>query len=125
WGFRIVMLLVTVGGILIVSTLIGVLAAGIETRVGDLRKGRSRVLEEDHTVILNWSDSIFDIITQLAIANRSRKRASIVVLADRDKVEMEEEIAAKAGKLGRTRVICRSGDPTDLYDLSLVSPETS
>ena len=30
WGFRIIMLLVTIGGIFIVSTLIGILASGIE-----------------------------------------------------------------------------------------------
>ena len=46
-------------------------------------------------------------------------------MADRDKVEMEDEIAAKVPDLRNTRVICRSGDPTDLYDLALVTPQTS
>ncbi|OYW98660.1 MAG: hypothetical protein B7Z15_21875, partial [Rhizobiales bacterium 32-66-8] len=44
-------------------------------------------------------------------------------MANRDKVEMEDEIAAKVAELGNTRIICRSGDPTDLYDLALVSPQ--
>lgn len=122
WGFRWVMLFVTLGGIFVVSALIGVLSTGIEGKLDELRKGRSKVLETDHTVILNWSPSIFDIISELAIANASRKKPRIVIMADKDKVEMEEEIAAKVSNLGRTRVICRSGDPTDLYDLSIVSP---
>lgn len=124
WGFRIIMLLVTIGGIFIVSTLIGILASGIEGKLAELRKGRSRVIESDHTVILNWSPSIFDVLSELVVANASRRKPRIVVMANRDKVEMEDEIAAKV-KLGRTRVICRSGDPTDLYDLSLTAHETS
>lgn len=125
WGFRIVMLGVTIGGIFVVSTLIGILSSGIEGKLDQLRKGRSKVLERGHTIILNWSPSIFDILTELSVANESRRRPRVVIMADKDKVEMEDEIAAKAGKLGKTRVICRSGDPTDLYDLSIVNPQQS
>ena len=122
WGFRIVMLVVTIGGIFVVSTLIGVLCSGIEGKLDELRKGRSQVLENDHTIILNWSPSIFDIISELVVANASRKRPRIVIMADKDKVEMEDEIAAKVPDLRNTRVICRSGDPTDLYDLAHRQP---
>lgn len=123
WSFRAVGLVVTIAGIFIFSTLIGVLSSGIEGKLEELRKGRSQVLEKDHTVILNWSPSIFDVISELVVANRSRNRPRIVIMANRDKVEMEDEIAAKVGELGNTRIICRSGDPTDLYDLSLVTPQ--
>jgi voltage-gated potassium channel Kch len=125
WVFRGVMLLVTLAGIFVVSTLIGVLSSGIESKLDELRKGRSQVLEKDHTIIFNWSPSIFDVISELAIANESRRRPRIVVMATRDKVEMEEEIAAKVADLRNTKVICRSGDPTDLYDLSIVNPNAS
>jgi voltage-gated potassium channel Kch len=125
WGFRIVMLGVTIGGIFVVSTLIGILSSGIEGKLDQLRKGRSKVLERGHTIILNWSPSIFDILNELAVANQSRRRPRVVIMADKDKVEMEDEIAQKAGKLGKTKVICRSGDPSDLYDLSIVNPQSS
>jgi voltage-gated potassium channel Kch len=125
WVFRGVMLLVTLAGIFVVSTLIGVLSSGIEGKLEDLRKGRSQVLEKDHTIIFNWSPSIFDVISELVIANESRRRPRIVIMADRDKVEMEEEIAAKVSDLRNTKVICRHGDPTDLYDLSIVNPNAS
>lgn len=124
WSFRGVMLVVTVAGIFIFSTLIGVLSAGIEDKLSDLRKGRSRVIETDHTIILNWSPSIFDILAELAIANDSVRKPRIVIMADKDKVEMEDEIAAKAPALGRTKIICRSGDPTDLQDLQITNPQT-
>ena len=125
WGFRIVGLLVTIAGIFIFSTLIGVLSSGIESKLDELRKGRSRVLEQDHTVILNWSASIFDVISELVVANKSRRKPRIVIMANRDKVEMEDEIAAKVASLGNTRIICRHGDPTDIGDLGLVSPQQS
>ncbi|MEQ1902027.1 MAG: hypothetical protein ABL866_14990 [Devosia sp.] len=125
WGFRWVMLVVTLGGIFVVSALIGVLSSGLESKLDQLRKGRSDVLERDHTIILNWSASIFDVISELTIANQSRRRPRIVIMADRDKVEMEDEIAAKVPHLRNTRIICRSGDPTDLGDLAIVSPQTS
>ncbi|MBS1180226.1 MAG: hypothetical protein H6Q99_106 [Proteobacteria bacterium] len=125
WSFRIVMLLVTLAGIFVVSALIGVLSTGLEGKLDELRKGRSQVQEEDHTIILNWSPSIFDVISELVIANESRRRPRIVVMANRDKVEMEDEIAAKVPDSRNTRIICRSGDPTDLYDLAIVNPQTS
>ncbi|MDB5525662.1 MAG: hypothetical protein JWM58_3425 [Rhizobium sp.] len=125
WVFRIVMLLVTLAGIFVVSTLIGVLSSGIESKLDELRKGRSLVLEKDHTIILNWSPSIFDVISELVIANESRVRPRIVVMANRDKVEIEDEIAAKINDLKNTKIICRSGDPADLYDLAIVNPNES
>lgn len=122
WGFRIVMLLVTLGGIFIVSTLIGVLSSGIEAKLDEMRKGRSFVIEQDHTLILGWSSKVFTIISELVVANESQKRPRIVVMGNKDKVEMEDEIKAKVGNLRNTKVICRSGNPNDLVDLSIANP---
>ncbi|MDO9418748.1 CASTOR/POLLUX-related putative ion channel [Pararhizobium sp.] len=124
WSFRGVSLFVTISGIFVFSALIGVLSSGLESKLDDLRKGRSQVLETDQTVILNWSPSIFDVISELVIANTSRKKPRIVIMANKDKVEMEDEIATKVSDLRNTKIICRSGDPTDLYDLNLVNPHT-
>lgn len=124
WIFRLITLFVTLMGILVFSALISIISAGLDSALEGLRKGRSRVLEADHTVILNWSASIFDIISELVIANESRKNPRIVIMANKDKVEMEDEIADKVPDLGKTRVICRSGDPTDLFDLSLINAQT-
>ena len=121
WRFLLTMLLLTIGGLFIVSALIGVIATGIDAKLSELRRGRSIVLESDHTVILGWSDSIFTIIRELTLANESRHRPVIVVLADRDKVEMEEDILAKVPELRGTRIVCRSGSPMDLDDLALSS----
>ena len=122
WQFLLAMFIITLGGIFIFSILIGILTSGIESKLDELRKGRSFVVEEGHTVILGWSPQIFSIISELMIANANRPRACIAILAEKDKVEMEDEIHSKLGSTGRTRVVCRTGTPIDLTDLEIVNP---
>jgi voltage-gated potassium channel Kch len=126
WGFRLIMLFVTLGGIFIVSTLIGVLSNGIEGQMGRLRKGRSRVLENGHTVILGWSPHVFTIISELVLANENRRNGAVIaILAGEDKVEMEDAIRERVGTTKKTRVICRSGNPIDPGNIEIVSPHTA
>jgi Trk K+ transport system NAD-binding subunit len=125
WGFRFVMFFVTLGGVFVVSTLIGVLTAGVEGKLDELRKGRSQVLESGHTLILGWSPQIFTILSELMIANENQKNARIVILADKDKVEMEDEVRTRVESTGSTKVICRSGSPIDLADLEIGSPHAA
>ncbi|MCI1266268.1 MAG: potassium transporter TrkA [Saprospiraceae bacterium] len=122
WGFRIVAFIVTLGGIFIISTLIGVLSSGIEGKLDELRKGKSFVIEKNHILILGWSSKIFTIISELIIANENKKNPRIVILADMDKVDMEDEIRSKVPHFKNTRIICRSGIPYDLVDLAIANP---
>jgi voltage-gated potassium channel Kch len=122
WAFRIPMLGVTLGGIFIVSALIGVINNGIEDKLDELRKGRSFVLERDHTLILGWSPKIFTILSELVLANENRSKPRIVILAEKDKVEMEDEIRDQVGDTRNTKIICRTGSPLDLKDLEIVNP---
>jgi voltage-gated potassium channel Kch len=122
WPFLLSMLAVTAGGILVFSTLIGVIFAGIDSKLDELRKGRSFVVEKGHTVVYGWSSEVFSVISELVVANESRPSACIAVLADKDKVEMEDEIRDRVGKTKNTRVVCRTGDPIDIDDLERVNP---
>jgi voltage-gated potassium channel Kch len=124
-GFRIVMLFVTLGGVFVVSALIGVLNNAIEGQMDRLRKGRSHVLESNHTLVLGWSPQIFTILNELMIANENQSRARIVVLADKDKVEMEDELRERVEIKGKTRIICRNGIPIDPNDLEITSPHAA
>jgi|JI10StandDraft_1071094.scaffolds.fasta_scaffold206563_2 voltage-gated potassium channel Kch len=125
WSFLLAMLAVTFGGIFVISTFIGTLTTAIEGKLEALRKGRSRVLESNHTVILGWSPRVFSIVSELVIANENQRRAAVVILGERDKVEMEDEIRERVGDTKTTRVICRSGNPADMDDLAIVNlPES-
>ena len=125
WRYVLTMLVLTVAGLFVVSALIGVIAAGIDAKLAELRRGRSRVVERDHTLILGWSEAVLTIIKELSIANESRRRPVVVILATRDKVEMEDELREKLPDLRGTRVVVRSGSPIDVGDLAMVSPETA
>ena len=125
WQLRLLMMIVTIGGIFIVSILIGTITSGLESRLAELRKGRSRVIEKDFTLILGWSSKVYSIIGELLIANENQKDPCIVILSERDKIEMEDEIRAKFPSTRNTRVICRSGNPLDLDDLAVVDPRSA
>src|SRR5687768_15245899 len=124
-GFRAVMLFVTLGGIFVVSALIGVLSNGLEAQMDRLRKGRSQVLENNHTLVLGWSSQIYTVLNELMIANENQTNARIVVLADKDKVDMEDEIRERVEVRGKTRIICRNGSPIDPNDLEIASPHSA
>jgi ion channel POLLUX/CASTOR len=64
-------------------------------------------------------------VAELVKANESRRSACIAILAETDKVEMEDEIRARVGKTGRTRVVCRTGDPINIDDVEIVNPNES
>lgn len=124
-GYRIAMLIVTLTGLVLVASLIGIVANAFNEKVEQLRKGRSRVIETDHTLILGWNRKIHQVVSELVIANESRRRATIVVLADRDKVEMEDELKTHLPPRSRTQIIVRSGDPMSVADLKLTGLDTA
>ena len=123
--YLLLMFLVTLGGIFLVSALISVLTTGLDVRLAMLSKGRSRILEHDHTVLLGWSDQVFIVLAELVQANESERRPCVAILADLDRVEMEEMISQQLGSTGNTKVVCRRGNPLKSSDVDLVSPETA
>jgi ion channel POLLUX/CASTOR len=116
---RLVMALIYV---FVAGALISLLTAGFGRRMEELRRGRSVVVERDHTVVLGWSDQVFTIVSELVEANANQRRGCVAILADRDKVDMERDIRVKIGHTRGTRVVCRTGSPLDLDDLELVNP---
>lgn len=122
WSFRTVRFVATLGGIFLISILIGTISSGIDEKLEELKKGRSRVLESNHTLILGWSEKVFSIISEIIEANSNQKKSTIVVLADRDKVEMEDEIRNKIEDFKNTKVVIRSGSPLESTEIAIVNP---
>jgi hypothetical protein len=121
WTFRILMLFVTIGGIFVISALIGVMSNGLYTRLENLQRGRSYVVEENHTVILGWNEKVFTIVEELCIANQNQKDACIVIMGEEDKVSMVEAITEKLPNKCTTRIVCRNGSPIDQTSLNLLN----
>ncbi|KAL9229322.1 hypothetical protein vseg_004801 [Gypsophila vaccaria] len=120
-GPRIVSVSISAGGMLIFAMMLGLVSDAISEKVDSLRKGKSEVIESNHVLILGWSDKLGSLLKQLVIANKSLGGGVIVVLAERDKEEMEMDIAKLEFDFMGTCVICRSGSPLILADLKKVS----
>jgi Trk K+ transport system NAD-binding subunit len=121
WPIRLLSFVVTLAGIFIAGSLIGLIANGVDQRIEGLRKGRSDVLETGHTLILGWSPRIAAIVNELVIANESEKKAAVVVLGNEDKTVMEDVLGAAVTDPRSTRVVCRSGSPSRRADLEMVN----
>jgi len=125
WPYRIAGLFATMSGVFVLSALIGVLNSGLEGKLEELRKGRSLVVEDNHALIVGWSESIYTIVGELIEAGSSKADAVIVVLADKDKVEMEEALNERIEDWKSTRLVCRSGSTSDLEALDMVNVQGS
>ena len=112
---------ITVGGMIFFAVFVGLVTDAIGERVDELKRGRSRVIEEGHTLVLGWSDKLLPLLRQLALANESEGGGVVVILAERDKEEMEAEIQEERDALGRTTVVCRTGSPSSTHDLMKVA----
>ena len=119
-----VMTIVTLVGIFITSFLIGTISNGIKDKVAELQRGKSRIIESDHVVIIGFDENVTSIIEELALANSNQKDAVIVVMAEEEKTAMEEVIRDRVPDLGPTRVICRNGRPDSPADLKVCSLDT-
>jgi len=123
WTTRVISLVVTLSGIFLAGSLIGLIANAVDQQIENLRKGRSAVLEQGHTLVLGWSPRVAAILSELVIANANHRKQAFVVLADHPKDEMEDELRHAVPDTRTTRVVCRTGDTGDPEDLRLVNVE--
>ena len=124
---RTIAFLATIGGMLIFALMIGIVADAVSDSLDELKKGKSRVIESGHTLILGWSDKALPTIREIAIANESEGGGVCVVLADRPKQTMEQELSLSLSKedLKGTIVVFRSGSPILMSELLKVSAPTA
>lgn len=57
-GPRLVAVSISFGGMLIFAMMLGLVSDGISEKFDSLRKGKSEVVEQNHTLILGWSDKL-------------------------------------------------------------------
>lgn len=109
----------------LMATIIAVISNLISERMEELKKGKSRILESNHTLILGWSSRIFPILQQLSVANENLKDPLIVIFAEMDRELMDSEISSRVGDMGKTRIVTRTGDPSNPRDLERAAVSTA
>ncbi|MBC8108994.1 MAG: hypothetical protein H7Z14_20580, partial [Anaerolineae bacterium] len=118
WPVIVISVLVSLMGMIIFASFIGLISAAVEEKVGALNKGRSPVIETGHVLILGWSNRAFPVIDMLNELNVRRK---IVALADKDVEAMREDLRVNCSSKRKSKVILRTGSPTSMVELERVA----
>ncbi|MCE5343515.1 MAG: hypothetical protein LLF96_08045 [Eubacteriales bacterium] len=121
--YILLMILASVCGLFVTSVLIGIITTAFHTRLDGLRNGNAKVLEKGHTLILGYDEHLSTVLGELITANECARHAAVVMLNERSRRELEASCALLLPARGRTRVICRSGDPTCFQALRNVAIE--
>ena len=117
WADRIVSFFYWVITVAIAGSVTGFIVGAIQRTFERLRKGKSPIIDNGHTLILGWSNRVFPILKELAVANENVRKPKVVIFSDKTRDFMEDEIESRAGDLGKLKVITRTGDVTNPEDL--------
>lgn len=117
---RFLAILATLSGLCVVALLFGLVSGSIGEQIDGLRKGKSPVIDEGHSLILGFGEKVFAILRELREANSNQKDACIVILSPADKEEVENAVKDRMGDMWSTRVVVRQGLPWSVNDLKKV-----
>tara|TARA_B100000131_G_scaffold43224_1_gene38869 strand:+ start:2537 stop:4432 length:1896 start_codon:yes stop_codon:yes gene_type:complete len=120
WLAKLTSILGVLVGLILFSSMVAFITSVFEAKLDELRRGRSIVLEKDHTLILGFGDRILEVIRELIEANDSEPDAAIVILAEDDKENMDNYIRDNILDFRTTRIITRSGVVTNINNLKKV-----
>ncbi len=109
----------TLIGIVVLSLVISFVSNGFETKINTLSKGRGKVLEKDHTLILGFDNSVPIMVEELIIANENVKRGIIVILSEKLPEEVFSTLNETIKNYKNTKVIVRSGSTQIVDDLNM------
>ena len=110
-------------GVVIFSALIAFITTALDQKIGELKKGHSKVVESGHTLILGWNERVIEILRELVIANESEDDPCVVILSKQDKETMDDYIKTHLPDRMNTRIVTRSGAESSLVNLNIASVE--
>ncbi|HJN75773.1 MAG TPA: hypothetical protein QGF58_17725 [Myxococcota bacterium] len=110
-------------GVVIFSALIAFLTTALDQAIDQLKKGHSRVLESDHTLIVGWGPRVPEILRELVEAQESDDDPVAVVLSEEEKEEMDEYLRNVWTDRRNLRLVTRSGPTASLLNLGKVNAE--
>ena len=123
--FRLTSLLVTLVGIFLAATIIGLISAGIDSQIESLRRGKSLVAETGHSLIIGRSEELIAIISELIEANVSERGKAIAILTPDDPVEVNDDIRSAITDFKTSKVVVRTGKATRVNDLAQLNPASA
>lgn len=108
-------------GLFVFAVFLGLITEDVKQQVAMIKEGITPVACKQHTVICYWNESTPALLRQISKARKGRDafRGTVVVVADRDKFSMDQEIEQEVflKTKGRFDVETRRGSPMDVSDL--------
>ena len=85
---------ITIFGILIFSSIIGIITNSISTRIQELRTGKTKIEEKDHIVLFNFSRRLIPLLNELckAYENEQNEQQTLVVVSNEEPLVVMEKI---------------------------------
>ena len=81
---------ITIFGILIFSSIIGIITNLISNRIEELRTGKTKIEEENHIIFFNFSRRLIPLLTELCKAYENEKQSFVVVSNEEPLIVMEK-----------------------------------
>ena len=81
-------------------------------KVEEVKTGNNKVIETDHTVVVNWNSQLVPLLKQMAVAKSERAGTfdkPVVLLADIDKETMDDLVANALEDSPPLEVVTRRG----------------
>jgi len=123
WYLKIFTIIAGMFGVVFFSAVIAVITTQLDLKLENLKKGRSKVVEKNHILILGWGNEIVDIIRELVIANDTE--GCVVILSEEEKEDMDDFLREQIPNRQKTRIITRRGEVGSIASLQRVAASCS
>ncbi|MCX7909503.1 MAG: ion transporter [Ignavibacteria bacterium] len=107
--------------LILLNFFVGLITSDLEAVREIEKRGKTKVSNKHHSLILGWNDKIYSIVDELIEANLTRDRATIVILSNKDKSDMDYELEHRFSGFSTTKIIAVSGSISNVKDLELVN----
>ena len=101
-------IIITIFGIVVFSTLIGIISQALSNRIEELREGKGSVAAKNHIVIFNYTKKTIPLLSEFFLAHESEKK-TIVILSEYKPSEILAKIEAAIDIPKNINLVCRKG----------------
>ena len=102
-------IIITIIGIGLFYTLIGIITSRVSLRAHQLREGSSEVQEKNHIIIAGYTKKTTPLIKELSEALSTEKKINILVISILKPLEVLEKINSQLDVNQNVNIICRQG----------------
>ena len=101
-------IVITIFGIIIFSTFIGIISQALSNRIEELREGKGSIADSNHIVIFNYTKKIIPLLSELFEAYENEDK-TIIILSELRPSDVMNKIDSAISIPKNINIICRTG----------------